>query len=400
MLEKKRKHLFICGGYPSLDGKIKYRGIFSHRSIKSVEKFFFTKVIKVSGFFPFRKAKEEYEYDGVKVKKISTIILPPFKKNPLLTKFFIRYSNDRLKEELEWADFIHIGSSYPVGILAQELMIKSKIKKPIVADVIGSDALIYLSSIYNKNKVWVKEYLKNYDLFFCASNFLKNVMISFGVEEGKLVVAYKGVNSEIFKPTNMKKNINKVRFLYLGGFEGDSLFYPFNLRMKGGDILLDAWEIFEKSDPNAILILAGLNVNGKKIKNFLSRLKYPSKIEIKSEYAVDPSVMPSLYNDADFLVVPSISEGLPNVVLEAQSCGMPVITTDVGGIPEAVDCGASGIVVKAGSVEEIVRGFNWAMENINNYQLFSNRAREFVLNKFSWENYSLSFIKVINRILK
>jgi glycosyltransferase involved in cell wall biosynthesis len=52
--------------------------------------------------------------------------------------------------------------------------------------------------------------------------------------------------------------------------------------------------------------------------------------------------MPTWFRAADLLVVPSRSEGIPNVLLEASACGTPWIATRVGGIPELVQGGASG----------------------------------------------------------
>ena len=58
--------------------------------------------------------------------------------------------------------------------------------------------------------------------------------------------------------------------------------------------------------------------------------------------------IPVWMNACDLLVLPSLSEGRPNVVLEAQACGLPVIATRVGGTPELIEDGVDGILVEAG----------------------------------------------------
>ena len=52
-----------------------------------------------------------------------------------------------------------------------------------------------------------------------------------------------------------------------------------------------------------------------------------------------------IFNAMDFMVLPSLTEGLPNVVLEAFACGKPVIATNIGGVPEVVEDGINGILI-------------------------------------------------------
>ena len=66
---------------------------------------------------------------------------------------------------------------------------------------------------------------------------------------------------------------------------------------------------------------------------------------------VDPEEVPRFLQAADFLVLPSHSEGLPQVVVEAMNCGLPVVATKVGGVPEAVVDGKTGLLVEARNVE-------------------------------------------------
>ncbi len=62
-----------------------------------------------------------------------------------------------------------------------------------------------------------------------------------------------------------------------------------------------------------------------------------------------------LLRDASFLVHCSDAEGCPNAVMEAMACGRAVVATDVGDIPELVDDGTTGFVVRRGDDETLVR---------------------------------------------
>ncbi len=68
---------------------------------------------------------------------------------------------------------------------------------------------------------------------------------------------------------------------------------------------------------------------------------------------VAPEEVPLYLQASDFLVLPSYSEGLPQAVIEAMNCGLPVVATRVGGVPEAVLDGRTGLLVEPRSVEHL-----------------------------------------------
>jgi glycosyltransferase involved in cell wall biosynthesis len=70
---------------------------------------------------------------------------------------------------------------------------------------------------------------------------------------------------------------------------------------------------------------------------------------------VAPEDVPRYLQAADFLVLPSYHEGLPQAVVEAMNCGLPVVATRVGGVPEAVRDGETGLLVEARNIEQLQR---------------------------------------------
>jgi glycosyltransferase involved in cell wall biosynthesis len=71
---------------------------------------------------------------------------------------------------------------------------------------------------------------------------------------------------------------------------------------------------------------------------------------------VRPEEVPRLLQASDFLVLPSYSEGMPQVILEAMNCGLPVVATRVGGVPEAVLDGRTGLLVEPGDAAQLRDG--------------------------------------------
>lgn len=97
----------------------------------------------------------------------------------------------------------------------------------------------------------------------------------------------------------------------------------------------------------------------------------------------------SIYSAFDVLVQPSRAEGLPLTILEAQSCGVPVVATDVGSVRDAV-CPDIGQVV---SVEEPDAMAFAVLDMLRNREQSSPRA--FVSENFSWNNTLSSYAKLV-----
>jgi glycosyltransferase involved in cell wall biosynthesis len=97
---------------------------------------------------------------------------------------------------------------------------------------------------------------------------------------------------------------------------------------------------------------------------------------------------------ADVLVLPSYGEGLPNVVVEAMACQRPVIATKVGGIPEAVVDGKSGMLVDPGNTIALAEAMMRLAEDDKLRFQMGVVGRQIVLKKFSGAKSTERLIKV------
>lgn len=92
-----------------------------------------------------------------------------------------------------------------------------------------------------------------------------------------------------------------------------------------------------------------------------------------------------LINRATLFVLPSYFEGLPVCVLEAMSYGLPVVASDVGGIPDVVKSGHNGIIIKPGDINGIVSAMRMLLSCPAQRMLMSSAALDTVTNQFSAE---------------
>ena len=70
-----------------------------------------------------------------------------------------------------------------------------------------------------------------------------------------------------------------------------------------------------------------------------------------------------LYVAADLFVLPTFGEGLPNVLLESMSCGTPMVSFDVGGVPDLVRPGVTGYLAAPANVDDLRRGIQMLLED-------------------------------------
>ena len=107
--------------------------------------------------------------------------------------------------------------------------------------------------------------------------------------------------------------------------------------------------------------------------------------------------MVQLYNSVDAFVLPSLSENLPNTIMEAMACGVPCVAFDVGGIPEMIDHKENGFLARFQNVEDLANGIRYVLSPENNERL-GKAAREKVLECYSEKIVAQQYIEVYEQI--
>ncbi|MHA2284049.1 MAG: glycosyltransferase family 4 protein, partial [Promethearchaeota archaeon] len=218
-------------------------------------------------------------------------------------------------------------------------------------------------SVYLKksvNLITVSEWVKN----FISSKHLKNVR-----------VIYNGVDPEKFSPHNnhsaefsFLEKIRKPIVLYIGRL----------LTLKGIDILIKSIkQVVTKY--NVYFLLAGTgNIN-----RWKKQLYGVSKENYGFLGYVDYEKINYLYTKADLFVLPSFTESFPLVILEAMASGVPVIATNVGGIPEIIEDKKDGILIAPNDPAVLSDSIIMLINKHGLRKKISKNAREKVMKHFT-----------------
>lgn len=102
------------------------------------------------------------------------------------------------------------------------------------------------------------------------------------------------------------------------------------------------------------------------------------------------------YNAADVFVAPSLQENLANTVVEAISCGTPVVSFDVGGMPDMIQAGRTGYLAKYLDTTDLAKGI---IECSSKTEQLREECRKFAVENYSYENISKEFTRLYKKIL-
>jgi len=157
-------------------------------------------------------------------------------------------------------------------------------------------------------------------------------------------------------------------------FNREILLVGRNDRVKGIQYLIDAFEIIKKDFPDFKLSLVGEGLPEGKL----------SLAEVRNR-------MKNCY----CLVLPSITEGLPRVILEAMALAKPVIASRIGGIPDLVQDGQNGFLFEAGNVPELAEKLRILLSNQAMAVEMGQRGRALVQSRFSNEKYITNYLNML-----
>ena len=229
-------------------------------------------------------------------------------------------------------DLVVATFAYPHGLAARELA--AELGVPYVIKARGTD----LHSLPSRGlrRRHTARALEGAAAIVPVSSSLKEIAIELGADPSRIHVLPNGIDSGRFP---MIPRAAARRELDLPA-TGKILAYVGALRhVKGPDLLVDAIEILKHSRPDFLAVVAGTGPRHRAIKRRINRRGLQDRIRLAGR--LSPEKVASLMNAADALVLPSRNEGCPNAVLEALSCGTPVIAARVGAVPDLLDdtCG-------------------------------------------------------------
>lgn len=269
----------------------------------------------------------------------------------------------------------------------------AKLISPYPMIINGEHGTLYHDSL--KQRLIQKFLFMKMDLNLSVSQDLKETIISaFSIHKDNFHTIINGVDTDKFSNTGDLSSIFRQSL----DIKDDDLIIGSVGRLvpvKNYPSLINAFSMLLKSHPDCHLVLAGDGVERELLKSHIDELGLQDKIHLLGRR----DDIPSLMNQFDLFVLPSFSEGLSNTLLEAMSCGTPVIASDVGGNKEIILEGTTGYLYPSDDATSLANILKSLASNQALIKQLSDNARKHICHRFSIEsmvrNYEDTYLNLI-----
>ena len=157
------------------------------------------------------------------------------------------------------------------------------------------------------------------------------------------------------------------------------------------ECVLRAFRQVQERFPKALLGIAGTGTEEARLKRLASEWK------LKAEFygAIRPEEMPSLYDRFDIYVNASNVDNFPGALVEAACCGLPIVTTAAGGIPDMITHGRNGLLAPLDDSSALAEGVLSLLERPEMGADLAERAYQWV-QQFTWETVFPRLLRYYN----
>lgn len=218
-------------------------------------------------------------------------------------------------------------------------------------------------SLYDK---WVKlerQIYKNAGINFVrSSNIRQSLIDQYHQASDKAVLVYAGSNIEPDKFTHENKTYTNQNILFVG----------MDWERKGGPELLQAFELVLQRFPKATLTIAGTK----------PKVHLPNCLVLGQ---VPPSELKRFYQSASVFCLPTRKEPFGIAYLEAMQARLPIVSTNIGAVPDFIQNNWNGILVEPGDVQGIANGIMKLLADEELCELFGERNIRISQERYSWK---------------
>ena len=306
--------------------------------------------------------------------------------------FYSFFVGNYVLKNIEKTDIIHAHFPYPDGY--GMLKVKEKWRIPLVVHERGG-YIFATGKAYPQIKRMHMDTLRKADRIVAVSEDTRAEYIKLGIPADKIEVVPNGVNLQTFRPVD--RAVARRRL----GLPLDRpivLFAGYLRQRKGIQFLIEAMPDIVRRF-NALFVLLGEGELRQEIQRKVE--EYGLEKDVMLMGTVPHGMMPLYESAMDVLVLPSLAEGRPNVVIEAMACERPVVATAVSGIPELIQHKKTGILIPPSNVDAIKEGLSVILSDPTLGDRMGRAGRKRLTEMgLSWENHAHNMLRIYRELIE
>ncbi len=247
----------------------------------------------------------------------------------------------------------------------------------------------------------VKPFVHHY---ICVSKDLARWLVdTVGVEQSRISQIYNGVDFEKFHSKNKLSNPNSSYYREDWAAQDTIVLGTVGrlAEVKNQSALVRLMASLRKNVPRTMaqrlkLVIVGEGPMRKPLEEEISRLNLQDAVWLTG----DSADVDQLLGIFDLFILPSLAEGISNTLLEAMASALPVIATDVGGNPELVKPGETGVLVPVNDDKALLRVLKEMLQQRDRWQQMGQTAWYHVQHNHNWNHTAEQYLAVYDEVLK
>jgi glycosyltransferase involved in cell wall biosynthesis len=293
-------------------------------------------------------------------------------------------------------DILHLHEDYQLNSFYCSFLSRNKTNIPTILTehydgyTIEHTGWRFLRSL--TNSFIGKTVVRGCNRFIAQTTKSRKYLINQGAEPKFIDIIYHSVDTSLFAPRKsnaLNKYISdeEIKLLFVGRLE----------KSKGVYCLIYAMKYLLQSKLNAKLFLIGRGSEERNLKTLVSSFNLTESVIFLGNIPYEN--LAKFYNACDVLLLPSLIDPSPSVILEAMACGKPVIGSKVGGIDEVLVDGETGYLFTPNNYRELYFLLRNFVESPDTIQQFGNNSRRRIKEVYALDKISEKHIKIYEKVL-
>ena len=235
----------------------------------------------------------------------------------------------------------------------------------------------------------LKDKIARAQFIVCISSFHRDFYIAEGADPDKLIIAYCGIDTSKFSPSHDERD---------SGDRDAGLQVPVRLissarlvEKKGFDYLISACRYLDDKGILFDCVIAGDGPLLNQLEYQILRQKLNARVALTGRPLLQEDI-PEFMRRGDIYCLPCVwandgdVDGLPQMLMEAMACGVPVISTRLVGIPDLVEDGETGLLAEPNNAEDLAEKIEQLINDKSLHSKLSRQGREKVVSQFDLKN--------------